>query len=113
MVSRPRCKPPQLKYLEVGEEEEQDELSGEVVEEHKVAVEKGDKQELVTLSLSSMVGLTAERSMKMMGHIGGKQVVVLIDSGATRNFISERLVQKMGLPVTETKGFGVRLGEDK
>lgn len=62
------------------------------------------------LSLSSMSGMTKEKSMKMMGRIGNKEVVVLIDSGATSNFISERFVSELGLTVSDTRGFGVRVG---
>lgn len=79
-------------------------------DEQETLNEPEEKQELVTLSLHSMVGLTAKRSMKMKGRIGNKDVVVLVDSGATRNFISEKLVQDVGLAVTETRGFGVCVG---
>lgn len=88
-----KCKQPRLKCLEVDEEGEHDEVDEEVTNEKIPECDRGEEQELVTLSLSSMVGLTAKRSMKMMGQIGGRQVIVLIDSGATSNFISERLMQ--------------------
>lgn len=79
-------------------------------EERKDEGLQTDEQELVTLSLGSMVGLTTERSMKMKGRIGSKEVIVLIDSGATSNFISEKWVHESKLPVTKTRGFGVRVG---
>lgn len=94
----------------MGEEEEQAEGDEGILDEKEVEYEHGGEQELVTLSLSSMVGLIVERAMKMMRMIWKQQVVVLIDSGATSNFISEKLVQGMGLQVTETRGFGVRVG---
>lgn len=45
--------------------------------------------------------------MKMAGKIGDQEVIVMIDPGATHNFISLATVQKTGLPVIESKEFGV------
>lgn len=35
---------------------------------------------------------------------------MLIDSGATGNFINEKLVQEMNWPINDQRGFGVRVG---
>lgn len=56
-----RCEQPHLKCLEVGEEGEQEEVEEEMVGEKNVECHQAEEQELVTLSLSSMVGLTAEK----------------------------------------------------
>ena len=37
-------------------------------------------------------------------------MVVLIDSGASHNFITDALIKELGLPVASTKNFGVVLG---
>lgn len=37
-------------------------------------------------------------------------MIVMLDPGATHNFISLTTVQKLGIPVSNTKGFGVSLG---
>ncbi|ESQ30623.1 hypothetical protein EUTSA_v10012409mg [Eutrema salsugineum] len=61
-----------------------------------------------------MVQLIAERSMWMRGRIGNTEVIVLIDSSATSNFInfiSPAKVREIGLPITETGGFGVSVGD--
>jgi len=50
------------------------------------------KGEVVELSISSVVGLTPPQTMKIKGEIGGREVVVLIDSGASHNFIASKLV---------------------
>ena len=63
-----------------------------------------------SLSLSSMVGLSAPHSLKIRGRIGDREVVVLIDSRASHNFIAAALVKELGLPVASTKDFGVVLG---
>jgi hypothetical protein len=38
-------------------------------------------------------------------------VLILVDSGATHNFVSEKLVQKMGWSVVETPLMSIKLGD--
>lgn len=46
----------------------------------------------------------------MRGQIAGQEVIVLIDSGATSNFIAESVAHRCGLQITETRGFLVSIG---
>lgn len=64
----------------------------------------------MTVSINSIVGLTNLQTLKLLGHIGEGEVIVMIDSGATHNFISLKIVEKLGVPVKESSGFGVSLG---
>lgn len=43
--------------------------------------------EIVELSINSMVGLSSPKTMKVKGTIAQQHVVVVIDCGATNNFI--------------------------
>lgn len=61
-------------------------------------------------SLNSVMGLTNPKTIMMMGHINGEEVVVMIDPGATHNFISTTTVEKLLMSVTPSKAFGVSLG---
>jgi hypothetical protein len=63
---------------------------------------------LFALTDTSDVGV---RTMKLEGFVQGASVLVLIDSGATHNFISPTVVEALGLPITNTKPMGVRLGD--
>ncbi|XP_048496700.1 transposon Tf2-1 polyprotein [Beta vulgaris subsp. vulgaris] len=51
--------------------------------------------------------------MKMRGIIKGEEIVVMIDPGATHNFVSLDTIARLELPVEQTKGFGVSLGNGK
>lgn len=64
----------------------------------------------VELSIKSVVGLTAPKTMKLRGTIRVKSVFVLIECGATHNFISSELVQELGLHVTGSASYGVLMG---
>ena len=61
-------------------------------------------------SLSSMVGLLAPHSLKIRRQIRDQEVVILIDSRASHNFIVAALVEELGLSTASTKEFGVMLG---
>ena len=89
----------------VGENDEEEEAS-EV--ESDVEVEKIEYP--VSISLSSVVGSENPKTMKLTGKINGKKVIVMIDPGATHNFISPGTVQLLSLPVTSTETFEVTLG---
>ena len=40
----------------------------------------------------------------------GQEVIVLIDCGASHNFISTDMVAKLGIPYVDTHNFGVLMG---
>ncbi|XP_062088454.1 uncharacterized protein LOC133795014 [Humulus lupulus] len=65
---------------------------------------------MVEVSLNAVVGLTSPKTMKILGSILGHEVVVLVDSGATHNFITTELAQKLALPLSTTDAYGVQLG---
>lgn len=49
--------------------------------------------------------------MKLRGQIGASQIIILIDSGASHNFISPNFVQQLSLPTMSAPQFHVRLGD--
>lgn len=71
---------------------------------------EGGMNIVVELSINSVVGLTNPGTMKARGKIFGEEVVVLVNCGATHNFISEKLVTELKLSTKETSRYGVILG---
>ncbi|TYK30579.1 ty3-gypsy retrotransposon protein [Cucumis melo var. makuwa] len=67
----------------------------------------------IELSINSVVGLTNPGTMKVKGRVGEEDIVILIDCGATHNFIAEKLATKLGLTLQETPNYGVILGSGK
>ncbi|XP_010275983.1 PREDICTED: uncharacterized protein LOC104610859 [Nelumbo nucifera] len=61
------------------------------------------------ISLHALSGWTAYKTMQVMAKIGPYEVVVLIDSGSTHNFISERVANMLRLPVVPTEPFNVKV----
>ena len=71
---------------------------------------QNDIEGVVELCIKSVVGLTNVGTMKIRGEIQGKEVIVLVDCGATHNFISDKLVATLQLPTKDTSNYGVILG---
>ncbi|GKC40958.1 ankyrin repeat-containing protein [Tanacetum coccineum] len=92
--------------LLVDEEEEYEEEDGE---ELKMATDHAHL-DMVEVSLNSVMGFTPNRTMKLRGEIGDREVAVLIDCGATHNFISSKIVEELGLAVSDSGTFNVTLG---
>ncbi|KAF7831606.1 Retrotransposable element Tf2 [Senna tora] len=92
-----KCKNKRLNIIILSDLEEGEEDGDEFLLETEEAKEDKGVSTLMSLSLNSIVGITNGRTMKLMGKVRGKEVVIMIDSGATHNFISEELVKRIGL----------------
>lgn len=82
------CKRRELSVLIVGEAENEgdgEEEFFDVEEEENL----GNLEQPVSVSLNSVVGIDNPKTMKLTGIIEGTKVVVMIDPGATHNFISQ------------------------
>lgn len=70
----------------------------ETVEDKEEEVNKDEakaKELEANRNSSLMVGLDSPKTIKFIGVIGGKQVLILLNSGATHNFILDRVVDKL------------------
>ncbi|XP_031271166.1 uncharacterized protein LOC116129586 [Pistacia vera] len=104
-----KCGEKQFQILLIDEKEEED--PDPSVGEEIIETETEKPQENVELSLSSVVGIQGPKTMKLKGRIQGKEWIVLIDSGASHNFISSKVVEQLGIPVVRTQSFGVGVGD--
>lgn len=100
-----KCPKPELTVLVMYDNGEEEEFKEEPCE----LQEGEDEVEAVVaeVSISSVVGLSSSRTMKLKGRIGGEEAVVLIDSGASHNFLSEKMAAKLGLVPQHTDRYGV------
>ncbi|KZV31629.1 peroxidase 64 [Dorcoceras hygrometricum] len=86
-----------------------------LTEEHTaegIEVEDDDKEYgTLELPLFSISGVSQPQTLKLRGKIMGKEVVIMVDSGASHNFVSRPLLEKLGVVIDETVRFGVCLGD--
>lgn len=93
----------QLVLIEAENEEEEPEFQEE---EEQIQLDA----KTLHLSLRSKEGLASNQSFKVWGKINNRPVLVLVDSGATSNFISKEIMKEMNLKVHETPGYSVQIG---
>ena len=88
------------------EEGKMEEEPGETVELNHLDFAEGEEIELKTIH-----GMASKGTMKLKGNIKGKRVIVLIDSGATHNFIHNRTVKEKNLYLEKGNPFAVTIGD--
>ncbi|XLR64193.1 hypothetical protein S83_014865, partial [Arachis hypogaea] len=99
------CPMKHYKILLIEEEEEDHEAEEEDARsELPVEEPKGVK---LQLSSYSFWGLTTHKIFKVRGAILGQEVMVLIEPGASANFIATEVVRQLSLPVKRVWKFRV------
>jgi hypothetical protein len=102
-----RCPAKELRVLIV------DDVENDEDEERILAVEAGEEEdekgEMSILNLHHIAHET-HHTMKFQGTIRGVEVLILVDSGATHNFISQKLIHQMDWPTEPTAQLNVKLG---
>ncbi|TYK18018.1 Retrotransposable element Tf2 [Cucumis melo var. makuwa] len=111
-----KCKEPEVRELRMFVVHENN-VEEEIIEEECAQPKElnmfeleGEVNVVVELSINSAVSLTYPGTMKVRGKLKGEEIVVLIDCGATHNFISEKLVKEMKLHTKKTSHYGMILG---
>jgi hypothetical protein len=61
------------------------------------------------ISLNAITGTPNEKTMRLLGILRGQQVIILIDSSSTHNFVDEHVVKRMGLSSTKKEVIKVRI----
>lgn len=106
-----QCPDKQLKLM-VLDEDETEEGDGKIVA-LEVEEEEDIDGECSTMSLGSLIEEKGSKpqTVKLKGMLGGVPVLILVDSGATHNFISKKLVTNLGWPVEDTRPLTIQLGD--
>lgn len=106
-----RCQKPQLLLLEGYEgnmiyEDITDQQTLE--DDHGGDTAEVQEHEKLEITLHALMGWTVPRTMHLIATMGPLEVVVLIDSGSTHNFINDCLASMLRLPVVPIETFTVR-----
>lgn len=107
-----QCPDKHLRVL-ITEEEETEEGGGKLLAVEVEDEEGGSEGEMSILSLLQLgqLGTDKPQSIQLKGAVNGVPVVILVDSGATHNFIDKRLVQKMSWAVDNSTSMCIKLGD--
>ena len=99
------CKNKQLHVLLVEEDDVEKGTETREWEQDQLVLSDGAE-----LSLNLVVGFSTPKSMKLRGRVMDQEVVVLINCGASHNFIKVDLVTRLGIPFVYSHNFGVLMG---
>ncbi|XP_073035244.1 uncharacterized protein [Primulina eburnea] len=115
-----RCANKSLRVTILAEEEGEDaeweqveleERKEEVTREMGEAEEPNVEYNTLELPLYSVNGINHPQTLKMRARVAGREVVAMVDSGASHNFVSKKLIAELGLVCDESITFGVCLGD--
>lgn len=67
------------------------------------------REMVVNLNASFIMGIISPKTMKMLGELMGRKVVILINNGATHNSLFEKLVEELKIQVKVAR-FNHRIG---
>lgn len=79
-------------------------------EEKSTPIEEREME--ASLNSSSVIEINTPKTMKVLGSMNREEVVLLLDSGTTYNFISKKLVSELKIPVKPVK-FAVVLRDSR
>jgi len=63
-------------------------------------------------ALAALRGVPKYLTLRVRGTVCGQRVLVLVDSGATHNFIDAQMVERTGIPIESFDGFSVSVPRD-
>ena len=99
-----KCRGPQLLLLEGNSSPNKEDDIDEEIEEPAI-----NEQTEPEISFHTLTGWSTPKTMRITAKIRQHEVVVLIDSGSTHNFISEKVADMLHLSVVPTKPFTVKV----
>lgn len=65
------------------------------------------------ITLYVLTGWAAPQTMRVTAKVGPFDIIVLIDSGSTHNFISSRMANMLRLPIVPTTEFSIRVANEE
>jgi hypothetical protein len=80
-----------------------------VQSEEEEAEIKGSREDELEVSIDALTGWASPRTMRVAATIKSQPMMVLIDSGSTYNFLSDKVARTLRLPVVLTKSFTVHV----
>lgn len=104
-----KCPEKHLKIL-VLEDDDDKEAEAKVIAVEVEESDEDDKAEMCVLNLNH-IAYENHKTVKLQGRICGVPVLILVDSGATHNFVSQKLVHKMEWSIEETPSLSIKLGD--
>lgn len=105
-----KCPESSLRVLILGEGEMLND-DGEIVVMEEATVESEEEEEVEYKFMGVLGRMGDFQTLKVEGSIGNVDLLVLMDSGASHNFISPKVTSALGLKITPVKAKSIKLGD--
>jgi hypothetical protein len=66
----------------------------------------------LVISLNALTGFSAPQTLKLIGYIKNRKVIILVDSGSTHNFIHRRIAQETHFYIHVVNNFQIMIAND-
>ncbi|XP_057428622.1 uncharacterized protein LOC130722049 isoform X1 [Lotus japonicus] len=105
-----KCPERAMRVLILGEGETMNE-EGEIVMLEQ-EVEEEEEEEAVECKAMGVLGCLGDhQTMKLAGQVGNVELLILVDSGASHNFIDPKITSALGLTITPITTRSIKLGD--
>ncbi|RRT41535.1 hypothetical protein B296_00039759 [Ensete ventricosum] len=99
-----RCKKGHLLLIEPLEDVEEE------VQEHEEEIMEEEEQP-VDITMHALADYANPQTMKVGGFLKQQPITVLIDTGSTNNFMNNKVVARMALPIEDCSKFDVKVAD--
>jgi hypothetical protein len=107
-----KCKEQKL-FMAISEDVPEEDVTVPLVEEPSLpdaTQEPADPPEVDPLiSLHALTGFSAPQTLKLIGYIKHRKVIILVDSGSTHNFIHRRIAQETNCYIRVVNNFQIMI----
>ncbi|KAJ0093889.1 hypothetical protein Patl1_27117 [Pistacia atlantica] len=108
--------PPEKRAIVLCDESSDDEVPKSEVVEGSASKSK-EETPIVELepeiSIHALFGSPNPKTMRFLGHICGRVVVILVDTGSTHNFMDPFVIQRAYQPFNPTEGLSVKVANEQ
>lgn len=70
-------------------------------------VDETPEADLTEISFHAILGHSVSAAIKLQGSINQRQILILLDSGSTHNFVAESVVEELIIQIDIVPTFGV------
>ena len=102
-----------MHYIEVTSDNEEEDEIGQIQNMEAETTEVVEEEQIMgqdsMATLASISGVPKYNTFRMRGVLQGQRVSVLIDGGASHNFIDATLLKRRHIPTVEFEGFKVEV----
>ena len=82
-------------------------------EQDPPAVQEPDSDDDVLMCISNVAttGQTTPRTVRLLGQIGGQELLILVDFGTSHSFISETVAERLNLQVQQMNRVSIKIAD--